>query len=63
MASPATSADVVYTYNLELEGTKDDGVVGLGYLDPYLKDSFVTSVTAPGSVDGRDHLFATDHAS
>ena len=44
---PATSADVVYTYNLELNGTKDDGVVGLGYLDPYLKDSFVTSVTAP----------------
>jgi peptide/nickel transport system substrate-binding protein len=44
---PATSADVVYTYNLELAGTKDDGVVGLGYLDPYLKDSFVTSVTAP----------------
>jgi peptide/nickel transport system substrate-binding protein len=44
---PATSADVVYTYNLELDGTKNDGVVGLGYLDPYLKDSFVTSVTAP----------------
>ena len=44
---PATSADVVYTYNLELNGTKDGGVLGLGYLDPYLKDSFVTSVTAP----------------
>jgi peptide/nickel transport system substrate-binding protein len=44
---PATSADVVYTYNLELQGTKDGGVLGLGYLDPYLKDSFVTSVTAP----------------
>jgi peptide/nickel transport system substrate-binding protein len=44
---PATSADVVYTYNLELNGTKGDGVVGLGYLDPYLKDSFVTKVTAP----------------
>jgi peptide/nickel transport system substrate-binding protein len=49
---PATSADVVYTYNLELDGTKDDGVVGLGYLDPYLKDSFVTSVTAPDA----DHV-------
>jgi peptide/nickel transport system substrate-binding protein len=44
---PATSADVVYTYNLELNGTKNGGVVGLGYLDPYLIDSFVTSVTAP----------------
>ncbi len=44
---PATSADVVYTYNLELQGTKNGGVLGLGYLDPYLKDSFVTSVTAP----------------
>jgi len=44
---PATSADVVYTYNLELNGTKNGGVVGLGYLDPYLKDSFVTGVTAP----------------
>jgi len=44
---PATSADVVYTYNLELQGTKNDGVVGLGYLDPYLKDSFVTGVSAP----------------
>ncbi len=44
---PATSADVVYTYNLELDGTKNDGVVGLGYLDPYLKDAFVTGVTAP----------------
>ncbi|MGH2513866.1 MAG: ABC transporter substrate-binding protein, partial [Candidatus Limnocylindrales bacterium] len=44
---PATSADVVYTYNLELNGTKDGGSVGLGYLDPYLKDSFVSGVSAP----------------
>ena len=44
---PATSADVVYTYNLELKGTKNDGVVGAGYLDPYLKAAFVTGVTAP----------------
>jgi peptide/nickel transport system substrate-binding protein len=44
---PATSADVVYTYQLELNGTKGGGSVGLGYLDPYLRDSFVSSVTAP----------------
>jgi peptide/nickel transport system substrate-binding protein len=44
---PATSEDVRYTYQLELDGTKDGGSVGLGYLDPYLKDSFVTAVTAP----------------
>lgn len=44
---PATSADVVYTYQLELTGTKNGGSVGAGYLDPYLRDAFVTSVTAP----------------
>ena len=44
---PATSEDVRYTYQLELDGTKDGGSVGLGYLDPYLWDSFVTGVTAP----------------
>jgi peptide/nickel transport system substrate-binding protein len=44
---PATSADAVFTYQLELNGTKNDGVMGLGYLDSYLKDAFVTSVAAP----------------
>ena len=39
-------------------GTKGDGVVGLGYLDPYLKDAFVTKVDGARPVDGRDHLVA-----
>lgn len=45
---PATSADVVYTYQLVLDALETDtGFLGQGYLDGYLTNAGVTSVTAP----------------
>jgi len=45
---PATSADVVYTFQLILDALETDtGYLGQGYLDGYLTNAGVTSVTAP----------------
>jgi peptide/nickel transport system substrate-binding protein len=45
---PATSADVVYTFQLVLDAVKTDtGYLGQGYLDGYLTNAGVTAVTAP----------------
>ena len=45
---PATSADVVYTYQLVLDALETDtGFLGQGYLDGYLTNAGVTSVSAP----------------
>jgi peptide/nickel transport system substrate-binding protein len=45
---PATADDVVYTYNLVLDGAKTDtGYLGQGYLDDYLTNAGVTEVTSP----------------
>lgn len=45
--TPATAEDVVFTYQLILDAAANDATVGLGYLDPYITDAGVTSVTAP----------------
>ena len=45
---PATSADVVYTFDLILEALETGtGYLGQGYLDGYVTNAGVTSVTAP----------------
>ena len=45
---PATSADVVYTFQLILDALETDTeYLGQGYLDGYLTNAGVTSVTAP----------------
>jgi peptide/nickel transport system substrate-binding protein len=45
---PATSADVVYTYQLVLDALETDtGYLGQGYLDGYLTNAGVTAVSAP----------------
>jgi peptide/nickel transport system substrate-binding protein len=45
---PATSADVVYTFQLILDGVEtEQEYLGQGYLDGYLTNAGVTSVTAP----------------
>jgi peptide/nickel transport system substrate-binding protein len=45
---PATSADVVYTFQLILDAAATDtGYLGQGYLDGYVTNAGVTSVSAP----------------
>jgi peptide/nickel transport system substrate-binding protein len=45
---PATSEDVVYTYQLILDAAgTDTGYLGQGYLDGYITNAGVTSVSAP----------------
>ncbi len=45
--TPATSEDARWTYQLVLDAAAADASVGLGYLDPYVTDSGVVSVSAP----------------
>jgi len=46
--TPATSEDVRWTYQFILDAAKSDaGATCLGYLDPYLIDASLKSVTAP----------------
>jgi peptide/nickel transport system substrate-binding protein len=44
---PATSADACFSWQLALDAIKDDSNIGLGYLDPNLKDAGVTKVECP----------------
>lgn len=45
---PATAADVVYTYQLALDGAATEiGYLGQGYVDGYLTAAGVTGVSAP----------------
>jgi peptide/nickel transport system substrate-binding protein len=58
---PATSADVVYTFQLILDAAETDtGYLGQGYLDGYLLNAGVTSVTAP---DPQTVVIETDFES
>ncbi|HSL34521.1 MAG TPA: ABC transporter substrate-binding protein, partial [Candidatus Limnocylindrales bacterium] len=58
---PATSADVVYTYQLILDAAETEtGWLGQGYLDGYLTNAGVTSVTAP---DPETVVIETEFAS
>ena len=45
--TPATSKDVCFTWGLALAAIKDDANIGLGYLDPNIKDAGVTKVECP----------------
>ena len=44
---PATAEDARWTYQFALDGIASQGYVGLGYIDPDLYNSGVTSVEAP----------------
>jgi peptide/nickel transport system substrate-binding protein len=44
---PATSADACFSWQLALDAIKDDASIGLGYLDPNLKDAGVTKIECP----------------
>ena len=45
---PATSADVVYTFQLVLDGAETElGYLGAGYVDGYLTAAGITGVSAP----------------
>ena len=58
---PATSEDVVYTYQLILDAAQTDtGWLGQGYLDGYLTNAGVTEVTAP---DPETVVLKTEFAS
>ncbi len=58
--TPATSADACFSWQLDLEAIKDDSYVGLGYLDPSIKDAGVTKVECP---DPTTMIVTTDDAS
>lgn len=45
--TPATSEDARWTYQLVLDAAAADSSLGLGYLDPYVTDTGVESVSAP----------------
>jgi peptide/nickel transport system substrate-binding protein len=44
---PATSADACFSWQLAVDAIKADSNIGLGYLDPNLKDAGVTKVECP----------------
>ena len=44
---PATSADACFSWQLAIDAIKADSNIGLGYLDPNLKDAGVTKVECP----------------
>ena len=44
---PATSADACFSWQLAVDAINDDSNIGLGYLDPGLKDAGVTKVECP----------------
>ena len=44
---PATSADACFSWQLALDAIKADSYIGLGYLDPGLKNAGVTKVECP----------------
>ena len=45
--TPATSADVCYSWGLAVDAINDDSYIGAGYLDPGVKDAGVTKVECP----------------
>ncbi len=45
--TPATSKDVCYSWGLAMAAIADDKNVGLGYLDPNVKDAGVTKIACP----------------
>ena len=45
--TPATSADVCYSWGLAMAAIKDGKNVGAGYLDPNVKDAGVTKIECP----------------
>jgi peptide/nickel transport system substrate-binding protein len=44
---PATAEDACFSWQVALDAIKDDGNIGLGYLDSGLKDAGVTKVACP----------------
>jgi peptide/nickel transport system substrate-binding protein len=44
---PATSKDVCYSWGLAMAATKDESSIGVGYLDPGVKDAAVTKIECP----------------
>lgn len=44
---PATSEDACFSFQLDLDAIADEGNVGLGYIDPGLKDAGATKVECP----------------
>jgi peptide/nickel transport system substrate-binding protein len=44
---PATSADACFSWQLAIDAIKAESNIGLGYLDPNLKDAGVTKVECP----------------
>jgi peptide/nickel transport system substrate-binding protein len=44
---PATAEDARYTYQLVLDAVEQELTLGFGYLEPYLTNAGVTSVSAP----------------
>jgi peptide/nickel transport system substrate-binding protein len=45
--TPATSADVCFSWGLALAAIKDESYVGAGYLDPNIKDAGVSKIECP----------------
>ena len=45
--TPATSKDVCFTWGLAMAAIKDEANIGLGYLDPNVKDAGVTKIECP----------------
>ena len=57
---PATSADACFSWQLALDAIKDGSNIGLGYLDPGLKNAGVTKVECP---DATTMIATTDDNS
>ncbi len=56
--TPATSEDARWTLQFILDAVKAGKSVGLGYLDPYVKDAGITKIEAP---DPQTLVLTTDH--
>ncbi len=57
---PANSADACFSWQLDLDAIKDKANVGLGYIDPNVKDAGVTKVECP---DPETMIVTTDDQS
>lgn len=57
---PATAADACFSFQLDLDAVKAGKSVGIGYIDPNIKDAGVTKVECP---DDQTMILTTDDPS
>lgn len=57
---PATAADACFSFQLDLDAVKSGASIGLGYIDPNIKDAGVTKAECP---DDQTMVLTTDDPS